>query len=63
MDTKAISKAAKKLAVAEARLVRVVANKEVALAKAAAKYVTKIEKAETAVADAKTALTSLVAAA
>jgi hypothetical protein len=63
MDTKAISKAAKKLAVAEARLVRVVENKEVALAKAAAKYATKIENVQKAVSDLKAALTALVATA
>jgi hypothetical protein len=60
MDTKAISKAARKLAQAEARLVRVVENQEAAEKKAADKYETKIAKSQTAVVEAKAVLSKLV---
>jgi len=63
MDTKAISKAAKKLNVAEARLVRVVENKNAYLEKAGLKYTKKVADAGQAVQVAKAALTSLVSAA
>jgi hypothetical protein len=63
MDTKAISKAAKKLAYAETRLARLVANEDAAIEKAKSKYAVKITTATTAVTDAKSALQELVAVA
>ena len=61
MDTKAISKAAKKLSTAENRLVRVVENEDAAIAKAQTKYAVKITAAKTAVTTAKDVLSKLVA--
>ena len=61
MDTKAISKAAKKLSIAENRLVRVVENEEAAITKAENKYDAKITAAKTAVTTAKDVLSKLVA--
>ncbi len=61
MDTKAISKAAKALAYAETRLVRVVQNEDAAIEKAKSKYSAKITKAQSAVSYAKAALSKIVA--
>ena len=61
MDTKAISKAAKKLSIAENRLVRVVENEDAAIAKAQTKYAVKITAAKAAVVEAKNTLSKLVA--